>query len=84
MSGAFCVNVLAADQAALCWNFSKSSIPDPFEGVDWTPFDFISVDLYRSIEVAGRFRDGVRALVALSGARDTAWTATLLQPNHSC
>jgi flavin reductase (DIM6/NTAB) family NADH-FMN oxidoreductase RutF len=32
---AFCVNVLAADQAALCWNFSKSSITDPFEGVDW-------------------------------------------------
>lgn len=36
-SGAFCVNVLAADQAALCWNFSKSSITDPFEGVDWKP-----------------------------------------------
>jgi hypothetical protein len=37
----------------------------PFEGVDWTPFDFISTDAgYRSIEVADRFRDGVRALVA--------------------
>jgi flavin reductase (DIM6/NTAB) family NADH-FMN oxidoreductase RutF len=36
-SGAFCVNVLAADQAALCWNFSKSSITDPFEGVAWRP-----------------------------------------------
>lgn len=36
-SGAFCVNVLAADQAALCWNFSKSSITDPFEGVAWDP-----------------------------------------------
>jgi hypothetical protein len=36
----------------------------PFEGVDWTPFDFVSVDLYRSAEVAERFRDGVRALVA--------------------
>ena len=35
-SGAFCVNVLGADQAALCWNFSKSSITDPFEGVEWT------------------------------------------------
>jgi flavin reductase (DIM6/NTAB) family NADH-FMN oxidoreductase RutF len=34
-TGSFCVNVLAADQAALCWNFSKSSIADPFEGVDW-------------------------------------------------
>lgn len=36
-SGSFCVNVLSADQAALCWNFSKSSISDPFEGVDWKP-----------------------------------------------
>ena len=36
----------------------------PFENVDWAPFDFVSVDLYRSAEVADRFRDGVRALVA--------------------
>lgn len=37
----------------------------PFEGVDWTLFDFISTDAgYRSIEVADRFRDGIRALVA--------------------
>jgi hypothetical protein len=37
----------------------------PFEGVDWTPFDFISTDAgYRSIEVADRYRDGIRALVA--------------------
>ncbi|MBF6330543.1 hypothetical protein [Nocardia transvalensis] len=34
------------------------------ERVDWTPFDIISVDLYRSAEVADRFRDGVRTLVA--------------------
>jgi hypothetical protein len=37
----------------------------PFEGVDWTPFDFISTDAgYRSIEVADRYRYGIRALVA--------------------
>jgi hypothetical protein len=37
----------------------------PFEGVDWTPFDFLSTDAgYRSIEVADRYRDGIRALVA--------------------
>jgi hypothetical protein len=37
----------------------------PFEGVDWTPFDFVSTDAgYRSIEVADRFADGVRTLVA--------------------
>jgi hypothetical protein len=36
----------------------------PFEGVDWTSFDFISVDAYRSIEIADRYRDDIRALVA--------------------
>jgi hypothetical protein len=34
-----------------------------FEGVDWTPFDFVSIDLYRTAEVAARFAGGVRALV---------------------
>ena len=34
---AFCVNVLARDQADLCWQFAKSGIADPFEGVQWTP-----------------------------------------------
>jgi hypothetical protein len=38
----------------------------PFEGVDWTSFDIISTDAgYRSIEVADRYRDGIRAFVAL-------------------
>jgi hypothetical protein len=36
----------------------------PFERVDWTPFDYVGVDLYRSIEVADRYRDGIRSLVA--------------------
>jgi hypothetical protein len=36
----------------------------PFEGVDWTPFDFISVDAYRSSVVADHYRDSIRALVA--------------------
>jgi len=36
----------------------------PFERVDWAPFDIVSMDLYRSVEVADRFRDGVRTLVA--------------------
>ncbi len=34
------------------------------ERVDWTPFDFISVDLYRSADVADRFAEGVRVLAA--------------------
>ncbi|MFD4458863.1 hypothetical protein [Nocardia sp. NPDC058480] len=36
----------------------------PLERVDWTPFDIVSLDLYRSAEVADRFADGVRDLVA--------------------
>lgn len=36
----------------------------PFERVDWTPFDIISVDNYRSVEVTGQYRAAMRALVA--------------------
>ncbi|BCL17452.1 hypothetical protein [Micromonospora sagamiensis] len=36
----------------------------PFEGVDWDLFDFVTLELIRSAEVADRFRDGVRGLVA--------------------
>ena len=36
-SGSFCVNVLGAHQADLCWQFAKSSIEQPFEGVAWHP-----------------------------------------------
>ncbi|MBF8189815.1 hypothetical protein ITP53_29620 [Nonomuraea sp. K274] len=36
----------------------------PLERVDWAPFDIVGVDLYRSAEVAGRFSEGVRTLVA--------------------
>jgi hypothetical protein len=35
-----------------------------FEGVDWTPFDFVSLDCYRMSEIANQFRAGIRALVA--------------------
>lgn len=35
----------------------------PFEGVDWTPFDIVSVDLHRSKEIAHVYQQGVRALV---------------------
>jgi hypothetical protein len=42
----------------------------PFEGVDWAPFDVVSTDAgYRSIEVAGRFRDDIRAFVAQAMAQ---------------
>lgn len=36
----------------------------PFERVDWSLFDITSVELIRSAEVAGQFREGVRNLVA--------------------
>lgn len=36
----------------------------PFERVDWTLFDIMSVELIRTAEVAGQYRDGVRQLVA--------------------
>jgi hypothetical protein len=42
-------------------NVTYASIP--FEGVDWTPFDYIGVDLYRSSAVAAQYRNGIRALV---------------------
>lgn len=35
-----------------------------FEQVDWTPFDYLSIELIRSAEVADQFREGVRTLVA--------------------
>jgi hypothetical protein len=36
----------------------------PFEGVDWDLFDFVTIELIRSAEVADQFRDCVRNLVA--------------------
>lgn len=35
----------------------------PLEGIDWEPFDFVSIDLYRTAEVADRLELGVRHLV---------------------
>ncbi|MFF4082023.1 hypothetical protein ACFYZN_21825 [Streptomyces sp. NPDC001777] len=36
----------------------------PLEGVDWSLFDIVSLDLYRSAETADRFAEGVHGLVA--------------------
>ena len=36
----------------------------PFEGIDWTPFDIVSVDAHRTKEVAHIYQQGIRALVA--------------------
>ncbi|OLF09856.1 hypothetical protein BLA60_18425 [Actinophytocola xinjiangensis] len=51
----------------------------PLERVDWTPFDYLSVELIRSAEVAGQFREGVRTLVgqgkpvAITGFGTATW-----------
>ncbi|MGH3098363.1 MAG: hypothetical protein ACRDMV_20455 [Streptosporangiales bacterium] len=51
----------------------------PFERVDWTLFDVMSVELIRSAEVADRYREGVRDLVAqgqpvaITGFGTAAW-----------
>lgn len=34
-TGAFCVNVLGADQGELCWRFARTNIEEPFDGVRW-------------------------------------------------
>lgn len=38
-SGSFCVNILGQTQDDLCWQFSKSSIEHPFDGVAWHQSD---------------------------------------------
>jgi hypothetical protein len=51
----------------------------PFEGVDWDLFDFMTLELIRSAEVADRFRDGVRNLagqpkpLAITGFGTATW-----------
>ncbi|MEI8238113.1 MAG: flavin reductase family protein [Actinomycetota bacterium] len=36
-TGSFCVNILGHEQADLCWQFAKSSVTEPFDGVAWRP-----------------------------------------------
>jgi len=36
----------------------------PSEQIDWTPFDIVSADAYTSIEVADRYAEAIRSLVA--------------------
>jgi 3-hydroxy-9,10-secoandrosta-1,3,5(10)-triene-9,17-dione monooxygenase reductase component len=36
-TGVFCVNVLAADQGELCWQFARTTVEEPFDGVEWRP-----------------------------------------------
>ncbi|GIE77200.1 hypothetical protein Aph02nite_31500 [Actinoplanes philippinensis] len=51
----------------------------PFEDVDWDLFDIVTLELIRSAEVAGQFREAVRAVtagakpVAVTGFGTAAW-----------
>ena len=61
-----------------------------FEQVDWTPFDYLSIELIRSAEVADRFREGVRTLVAqgkplaVTGFGTATWHGSGRRERKSC
>ena len=42
---------------------SYAALPS-FEGVDWTPFDYVSLDAYRHAQFADSYAGNIRALVA--------------------
>jgi hypothetical protein len=58
----FLGNAMAAVRRRFLGRVSYASVP--FERVDWTLFDIVSVELIRSAEVADQYREGVRSLVA--------------------
>ncbi|CAM3524924.1 hypothetical protein [Stackebrandtia soli] len=61
------VNAFLADAVAVVRDHFAGPVTYaavPLDRVDWEPFDIVSMDLYRSAEVADQFADGVRTLVA--------------------
>ncbi|WP_230330067.1 hypothetical protein [Nocardia aurantiaca] len=58
----FLAEAVAAVREAFRGKLTYCAIP--FERIDWTPFDIMSIELIRSAEVADQFRAGVRDLVA--------------------
>jgi hypothetical protein len=61
-TNAFLASAVAAVRERFGGAVTYASIP--FERVDWTPFDVVSVDAHRSREVAHAYQQGIRALVA--------------------
>ena len=47
-AGSFCVNILATEQAELCWRFAKER-PDRFAGIEWRPAGTGSPIIERSL-----------------------------------
>ncbi|WP_328473085.1 hypothetical protein OHA21_11580 [Actinoplanes sp. NBC_00393] len=74
---AFLRNAAAAIRERFHGRLTYAAIP--FEGVDWELFDFVTLELIRSAEVAGQFREAVRDLaaqpkpVAITGFGTAAW-----------
>lgn len=62
LMNAFLTQAIAAVRERFGGNVTYASIP--IDGVDWTPFDIISVDSYRSAEIAGMYRNAIHTLVA--------------------
>ena len=60
-----------------------------FEGIDWELFDIVTIELIRSREVAGVFREGVRSLasqpkpVAITGFGAATWRGAGDVAQHS-
>ncbi|MEV0838844.1 hypothetical protein AB0I55_04730 [Actinocatenispora sera] len=75
--GEFLRDLVPAIRAAFHGPVTYAAIQ--YEGVDWDLFDIVTVELIRSAEVADRFRDGVRTLVAqpkplaISGFGTATW-----------
>lgn len=59
---AFLTRAVVMVRAQFSGKVTYASIP--LEGVDWTPFDIISVDAHRAKEVAHLYQAGIRTLVA--------------------
>src|ERR1700730_18961418 len=58
----FLVRAVAEIRERFAGRITYASIP--FERPDWTLFDIVSVELIRTPEVAGQYRDAVRSLAA--------------------
>jgi hypothetical protein len=58
----FLVHAVAEIRERFGGRITYASIP--FERPDWTLFDIVAVELIRTPEIAGQYRDGVRSLVA--------------------
>ncbi|MFF6883143.1 hypothetical protein ACFY9F_08130 [Streptomyces sp. NPDC012421] len=70
--GAFLAEAVEVVRARFAGPVTYASVP--LEGVDWTSFDLVSVDVYRSAEIAAGFSDGVRGMVAGAGGKPVAVT----------